>query len=148
MVSKQWIPPLTRIEDIALMDHFVQQGYKPAQLTQLNRCRLYLQAITLAGIVSADGQCMIPDVLAGIPLSDRKSTIQWPNQQRPPPKDWTVWSSALKSLQPRNKLVKPLGEWLVSGTHQSWFWYIDPVLPILYKCERQNNWLWFSTYLS
>jgi len=70
MVSKQWIPPLTRIEDIALMDHFVQQRYKPAQLTQLNRCRLYLQAITLADIVSADGQCTIPDVLVGIPLSD------------------------------------------------------------------------------
>jgi hypothetical protein len=112
-LTPQWLPAHTRNGDIALMDHFVSQGYKAHQLIQLNRCRLYLQVITLTDIVSADGMCIIPDTFIGLPLLDRKSTLKWPSQQRPSDKDWAVWSSALKTLQPRNKLTNPLSEWLV-----------------------------------
>ena len=126
-LSTQWIPSLARIDDIALMEHFVNVGYPASQLAQLNRCRLYLQVITLADIVSADGSFILPDAFIGVPLSDRKSALKWPNQQRPPSKDWAVWSSALKCLQPRNKLLRPLGTWLISNPHQNWLWYMDPV---------------------
>ncbi len=49
-LTKQWLPPHVRTGDVALMEHFVNLGFKASQLTQLNRCRLYLQAITLADI--------------------------------------------------------------------------------------------------
>lgn len=69
------------------MEHFVNQGFKASQLLQLNRCRVYFQVLTLADIVSTDGLCIIPDILVGAPLLDQKSTLNWPNQQRPPAKD-------------------------------------------------------------
>ncbi len=65
-LTPQWLPAHTRNGDIALMDHFVSQGYKAHQLIQLNRCRLYLQVITLTDIVSADGMCIIPDTFIGL----------------------------------------------------------------------------------
>jgi hypothetical protein len=148
-LRQQWLPVIARQADIALMDHFITQGYKASQFIQLNRCRLYLQVITLTDIVSADGTCIIPDILAGIPLSDRRSSLKWPNQQRPPAKDWAVWLSALRSLQPRNKLVTPLGNWLVSNFHQSWFWFRDPLLPFLYRRDTTTNqWESFRGYSS
>jgi hypothetical protein len=123
-LTPQWLPTHNRRGDLALMDHFVTQSYKAHQLIQLNRCHLYLQVITLTDIVSADGACIIPDIFIGLPLLDRKSTLNWPSQQRPSDKDWAVWSSALKTLQPRNKLITPLGNWqvppavvLVHGPH-------------------------------
>jgi len=143
-LSNQWIPSLARIGDMALMEHFVKAGYPAAQLTQLNRCRLYLQVITLADIVSADGSLILPEAFIGVPLSDRKSDLKWPNQQRPPSKDWAVWSSALKCLQPRNKLLRPLGTWLISNPHQNWIWYMDPVLPKLYKKTLSDQWQRFE----
>jgi len=132
VLKQQWLPTITRIEDIALMDHFLQQGYRHSHLQKLNRCRIYLQVITLADIVTADGGSIIPDIFEGVPLTDRKSALRWPCQQRPPAKDWALWSSALKTLQPRNKLTTPLGSWLVKQYHQVWFWYMDPILPKLY----------------
>jgi hypothetical protein len=86
-LAKQWLPDQARDGDVSLMEHFVNQGFKASQLLQLNRCRVYLQVLTLAAIVSADGLCIIPDILVGAPLLDQKSTLNWPNQQRPPTKD-------------------------------------------------------------
>jgi hypothetical protein len=148
-LAQQWLPVQTRTGDVSLMEHSVQQGYTAYQLGQINRCRVYLQVLTLADIVSADGLCIIPDILVGAPLLDRKSTLNWPSQQRPSNKDWAVWSSALRSLQPKHKLVIPLGEWLVSSTHQQWFWYIDPILPLLYhQPESGGNWQRFKAFSS
>jgi hypothetical protein len=131
------------------MDHFVRQGYKASQLTRLNRCRIYLQVITLTDIASADGTCIIPDVFIGLPLTDRKSTLQWPSQKRPSETDWALWSSALKSLQPRNRLTTPLGNWLVAEFHQTWFWLRDPHLPHLYRRTTSNTqWEVFQGYTS
>jgi hypothetical protein len=140
-LTPQWLPTHTQRGDIALIDHFVTQSYKAHQLIQLNRCRLYLQVITLTDIVSADGACNIPDIFIGLPLLDRRSTLKWPSQQLPSDKDWAVWSSGLKTLQPRNKLANPLGDWLVHSCRQHWFWFMDPILPHLYHYQAQSdNW--------
>jgi hypothetical protein len=121
------------------MDHFLCQGYKASQLIQLNCCRIYLQVITLTDIVSADGTCIIPDVLIGLPLTDRKSSLQWPSQQQTPDNDWALLSSALQSLQPKYKLITPLRDWLVTNFHQTWFWFHDPSLPHLYRRTTSNT---------
>jgi len=123
------------------MDYFVEEGFSASVLGTLNRCWLYLQVITLADISSADGSCIIPDVLQGIPLQDRRSTLRWPCQQRPPNSAWDVWMSALRSLQPKNKLTQPLGEWISTNLHQDWFWYKDCSLPNLYyKHPSTSQW--------
>jgi len=100
------------------MDYFIAQDFFPVSLGTLNRCRLYLQVITLSDIVSSDGTRIITDIFHGIPLTERTSTLKWPNQQRPPPKAWALWSSALKPLQPRDTLLTPLGPWFSNASHQ------------------------------
>jgi len=103
-LTDQWLPSITREHDVVLMDHFIAQGYSASKLRLLNQCRLYLQVITLADITSADGKHIILDVFIGCPLTDRKSTLKWPNQQRPSTTTWELWSTALRTLQPRNRL--------------------------------------------
>jgi hypothetical protein len=122
------------------MDYFVEEGFSAAMLGALNRCRLYLQVLTLADISLADGSCIIPDVFQGIPLQDRRSTLRWPCQQRPFNSAWDLWRSALRSLQPKNKLSQPLGEWLSTKLHQDWFWYKDCSLPALYFKHSSDRW--------
>ncbi len=121
------------------MDFFIEQGFSANVLGTLNRCRLYLQVLTLSDIVSADGLCIVPDVFIGIPLSDRKSTLRWPCQQRPCSKSWAIWKTALQILQPRNKLLAPLGAWLSAESHQTWFWYKDSILPKLYRRDPSST---------
>jgi hypothetical protein len=140
-VSNHWIPELSRHHDVVLMDYFVAEEFSASALGTLNRCWLYLQVITLADIFSADGTCIIPDVLQGIPLQDRRSTLFWPCQQRPPKSAWDIWMSALRSLQPKNRLTQPLGEWISTNLNQDWFWYKDCSLPNLYyKHPSTSQW--------
>jgi hypothetical protein len=134
-LTQHWLPVISWQNDMVLMDHFITQGYSAAALGTLNRCRLYLQVITLSDIVSADGSCIISDILHGIPLTERTSTLKWPSQQRPPAKAWDLWSSALKSLQPRNTLLCPLGNWTSISSHQTWNWCIDRSSFSLYNCD-------------
>jgi hypothetical protein len=122
------------------MDYFISQKFNAVQLGSLNRCRLYLQVITLSDIVDAAGLHIIPDILIGIPLSDCRSTLKWPNQQRPPQKDWTLWMAALHSLQPKNRLLQPLGSWLVHHTHQIWSWFCDNESRLLRIDHASSEW--------
>jgi hypothetical protein len=138
-ISQLWLPMLTRWSNVALMDFFIEQGFSANVLGTLNHCRLYLQVLTLSNIVSADGLCIVPDVFIGIPLSDRKSTLRWPCQQRPCSKSWAIWKTALQILQPRNKLLAPLGAWLSAESHQTWFWFKDSILPKLYRRDPSST---------
>jgi hypothetical protein len=123
--TKHWLPKLVREHDKVLMDYFIALGYSAPTLGALNCCRIYLQVITLSDIVSADGTCIIPDIFHGLPLLDRCSTLKWPCRQRPPNTEWGIWQSALRPLQPRNKLTYPLGKWTTHESHQLWNWFQD-----------------------
>jgi len=61
-----YIPNLPRINDNALMDYIIQLGLSTSQLTVLNACRCYLQVITLADTVTADGIKIIRRAKLGI----------------------------------------------------------------------------------
>jgi hypothetical protein len=139
IIRNSWVPVLQRTNDLSLMAFFVSLNFKPKQLIALNRCRLYLQVIFLSDIVSADGTTIIPHVLSGQKLTDRISMLKWPVQQLPPKIDWDLWSSALQNLQTHNKLKTKLSSWL-SNPHQSWFWYMDPIIPTLYYHPNGSSW--------
>ncbi len=123
------------------MDFFLSLKYKPKTLQILNRCRIYLQVITLADITSADGTQIIPQTLKGHRLADRKSNLKWPKQQSPTREDWILWSSALQQLQMGNKLKIKLTTW-TSEPHQFWFWYMDTNLALLFY--HPNDTAWYS----
>ncbi len=138
-IKQAWTPSLQRENDIMIIDHFISLNYKPKDLQSLNRCRLYLQALTLADLVSADGRTMIPETVNGYRLVDRRSTLKWPVQQRPSPQAWKLWSSALHYLHRGGKLLLPVGGW-VSPSHQSWSWYMDQSRSVLFHNPMGIEW--------
>jgi hypothetical protein len=146
--TKHWLPKLVREHDKVLMDYFIALGYSTHILGALNRCRIYLQVITLSDIVSADGSCIIPDIFHGLPLLDRCSTLKWPCQQRPPNTDWGIWQSALRPLQPRNKLFHPLGKWTTHESHQLWNWFQDISSHTYFHRDSEGTWTSYKGFIN
>ena len=54
-VSDAWTPPLVRVGDSFLMDQFRARGFKPHTMYILNKCRMYLNIITVADITNPHG---------------------------------------------------------------------------------------------
>ena len=124
LYPSSWIPSKPRCHDVFLMDAF--RAYSPSVATMriLNRCRLYLQVITLSDIATADGKNILAEAKQGVPLRDRISTLLWPAQGHPSKADWAVWKRYLQYLEDKGRIIQPLGDWL-SPTHQRWQYYID-----------------------
>ena len=105
------------------------------QLRRVNRCRIYLQVLTLSDIVDAHGETIIPQYLNGERFLDRSSIYRWPRQGRPTVKDWSLWEhTILQAYQTygRNKLLHPVGRWN-HHSHQQWLWRHDIHQNILHK---------------
>lgn len=90
---------LPRENDIFLMDYFVRKHYKPNEMKQLNQCQIYLQVLTLTDICSADGTHIAIPIYKGLQLIDRKSKLNWPEQQCPSTAAWKLWKVALLRLE-------------------------------------------------
>ncbi len=97
-IKREWIPTLPRERDIFLMDYFVRQQYKSSDLKLLNQCRLYLQVLSLTDICSADGANIVTPICNGLKLVDRRSTLHWPEQERPSKVAWNLWRVATEHL--------------------------------------------------
>jgi len=123
-ITQAWLPPIPNGNDINLMDYSLSRGHTPNQLQSLNRCRVYLQALSLSDLVSADGNCIMPSVFTGQRLVDRCSTLAWPIRIRSPKSDWLIWASSLNTLCIGHSLISPIDMSQIES-HQSWFWYMD-----------------------
>ena len=60
------------------MELFAQSDYKLGQLQILNECRMFLQAITLADITSADGKSVRADAYQGINRGIQANNYEFP----------------------------------------------------------------------
>ena len=128
-----WRPQLERTNDQCLMDILTTTSKTDA--IRINRCRIFLQATTIADIANADGTRITDYAWTPIhnPSIDnpRRSKQNWPRQPRPGPKSWRAWKAAIqKHLSSNGKgqtLKQPLGPWTVSPqqSRQEWTWYID-----------------------
>ena len=110
------------------------QATTKEQGMKINRCRIYLQATTIADITSADGKA-ISNVAWGIDKNmennQRELKHDWPRQPRPGPKSWYAWRAALRrhlSRDGKTQQLRPLRRWTVSAeqSRQTWKWYSDP----------------------
>lgn len=72
-------------------------------------------------------------------MTDRKSNLNWPVQQRPPNSAQNLWASALQHLHTNGTLHKPLTGW-ISYPHEKWFWYFDPSNHTLLYNPEKGNW--------
>jgi hypothetical protein len=112
-------------------DKFLSEAFESkASPDHLNKCRLYLQAITLADITNAEGTAISNNAWLGT----KSTSIQgWPNQSNTQMRDWTLWresrhrifgtnaSTGTLTAKPSRfqKIKQPLGDW-ITNTPQEW----------------------------
>jgi hypothetical protein len=95
-----WTPQLQGNSDHAIMDIAMKVYFKKMS-SKINRCRLYLQVITLYDIVTYDGVQIHPNILMGIRPPSRQTIHHWVNFPKPPKKDMILWQEfVLRYLQP------------------------------------------------
>ena len=88
--------PLRRTNDRHLMDVFWEAGHSPEELKMLNQCRMFLHAITLADVTSANGQEITEQAWNGQPLDNVTHAIPFPrNPSQLSASHWTLWQQAL-----------------------------------------------------
>ena len=136
---------LRRVGDRFLIETFHQFGFKGKELIRLNRCRLYLQVATVADISTADGRLITFEAWHGTIDPSRPSPFTWPNQGKPPTKDWDLWRRAL-SLSLCNGQIRrfsiPLGSWTDDQWHK-WLWFFAPEENRLYE-RLDVGWRFYS----
>jgi hypothetical protein len=109
------------------------------EITQINYCRLYLQAITLSDLTKAGGKRLDPHMLKGRQsMTSSVTRLHHTNQSLPHEKAWTLWYRANRLWGDKNQRLKqPLGRCLV-GPHKlrrEWHSYVD----------TRNNELFFKS---
>lgn len=106
-----------REQDQFLMEAFAAQpSITNSQLTELNRCRLFLQVHTLSDIVDGSGTRLSKQYFDGTIDQYRTPSHDWPKQGNPGTSQWALWRKSLKKcfpLSPENTLLTPLGSWNV-----------------------------------
>jgi exonuclease III len=105
-----------RTNDRFIMDIAVnQQKWTNRQLIQINSCRRFLQAQTLADICNLSGTRLLGHVKSGQGLPPTHTVrIAMFNQPRPNDKAWQTWKKFLEGLSNKQGLLyQPLGPWVV-----------------------------------
>ena len=134
------MPALRRENDVFLMEVIVNYGYTKLQLQRINRCRQYLQVITLLDILCGSGRTYSKAAYS----CQRDSTIPhhyaWSRQPRPGPKSIAIWRKALRQCFPRvNGIIEHrLGNWLYPP-EPTWIWFYLPSSQTVYQ-RRGNRW--------
>jgi hypothetical protein len=124
-------PNLLRGHDTSIMKTLMDSGkFERWQMRDINRCRLYLKAITVSDIASACGGKMNPCRWK----KDQETPVEnspylWPLQTYPGARSWKTWRRAIRTcLTGKSKdksLLVPLGAW-TSAPRQHFEWYLRP----------------------
>ena len=136
--------PLRRTNDHHLMELFAQHTYSAQDLKTLNECRMYLRAVTLADICTADGKEVSMAAFDGIYNGLRANSYKFPRQPTSlPAGHWTLWKKALSTLVLRTysesgrRLRVPLGQWLCDPS-EHWPWFYRAASSVLYHKSTQG----------
>jgi hypothetical protein len=110
-----------------------QENFTRNQLSRLNKCRLAVQAISWADVVTMDGERILARAWKGLVVKTREN-IRWPYQGEPTKQDWNLWRKALAITVASTKetswarlvrqttgptLRRRLGDW-ASDFHTGW----------------------------
>ena len=98
----------TRANDKWLMLCLEEAGYSKDELIRLNRVRCYQQVIFLSDIFGPNGRSIDRRYMVRRPEGDNWSTLIFP-KEKPAPRDFILWRSALDDLAPRGLPRNRLG---------------------------------------
>ncbi len=140
-IERAWKPKRQRVNDQFLMEAFCEAEYKTHELAHLNRCRIWLQVLTLADVISPSGTYIKENYLKPGMTRPKRSRWLWPNQIRPKKEIWALWQRALKKTflkRSSRNLITPLGAWSQEPNtiHMVWPWSYDPQSTIVYAGEK------------
>jgi hypothetical protein len=109
-------------------------------LTEINRCRVYLQVFFLSDIVNIQGDTIEEWAITGERSKARHSTWHWPVQQKPPRTMWNkLKADLIEVFNDKTSLTAPMGDWLNTQNHQESEWWLSVQDKCIY---RQNNVEW------
>jgi hypothetical protein len=123
-----YTPTLRCAGDRCLMQDALGWTQQPQLLTDINNCRLYLRAETLADITTADGTELVHDLVYNergpetMGSTHYRTPLLWPRQPRPGIRAWKRWRKFLQvtySYSTRT-LRQPLGAWQQPHHHRQW----------------------------
>ena len=122
------------------MQRFSDFGYSKRQLLRLNRCRLFLQVITLAEISDGSGDKICNMAYNGHRNFTRKSPFLWTVQPRPDANHWKLWRQALrKCFSSHGRLLRvPLGGW-IDRDETHWKWFLEVNSKYLFHKQAENG---------
>jgi hypothetical protein len=123
-ITGMWKPIHGRENHNAIMETITESGrFRPADIQEINRCRLYLQVFFTSDIADNSGKNLKPWALKGQRHGTRKSIWEWPIQQRLIA--WKAWKQAITEVFAHDgNMLQPLGKWYVSH-HTNQEWYLD-----------------------
>lgn len=130
----QVLPKQQRQGDEFIMDHLLAlDSFDQATLISCNRCRLTLQAVTWADIVTGDGRRIRSAAWQVRPDLLEPSSWEFPREQ-PGSRDVTRWRAVLQQLFPHLvlPLMSRLGSW-IQTPHKKWQWFFDPRTQHLFR---------------
>jgi hypothetical protein len=109
-------------------------------LTDINRCLVYLRVFFLLDIVNIQGDTIEEWEITGECSKARHITWHWPVQQKPPRMMWNKWKAALIAVfNEKTTLTAPMGDWFNKQNHQESEWWLSAQDKCIY---RQNNGEW------
>jgi hypothetical protein len=109
--------------DRFLMQVLIERGYSREILLQLNRVRLYWQALFVSDILTALGNKIDPEVL-GQPTTHRKrSHLRLPTEY-PTVSNFQTWRGAILALCPSRNTGTRVGV-IIAPMHRIWKWRWD-----------------------
>jgi hypothetical protein len=80
-------------------------------LSDINRCRVYLRVFFLLDIANIQGGTIEEWAINGEQRNARHNTWHWPVQQKPPRTMWNKWKAALIAVfNDETTLTAPMGD--------------------------------------
>jgi hypothetical protein len=119
-INSDWIPQPARIGDITIMEELTGSVLvNKRDLTDINRCQVYLRVFFLLDIVNIQGDTIEEWAITGERSNSRRNTWHWPVQQKPPRNMWNKFKAALIAVfNDETTLTAPMGDWLHMHNHQ------------------------------
>jgi len=119
--KRQYDPPI--------MDVFVQKGVSKGTLTILNKCRRYIDAISLSDISTGDGTNLSKLSVEGKRRLMHITSYSTNISKKTTVRELQIWKQFVRACfcmgSNTNRLTKQLGRWK-SNTFESFIWYYDP----------------------
>ena len=118
---------LQRECNLFLMEKFAHIGLMPRQLSNLNRCRLYLQIHNLSNIYNGHVSYFDKSYYYGHQDEFYQATHSWPDQLYPWIKEWQLWRKALRKFftsDNKSTYLHKLSKWTYScGENCTWLYH-------------------------